>query len=318
MAKTDKKWQRYFAILVALVMVVETIAFTLTSYAKNDTNTVYELTDQDKNTVSEISNMTGVKADEIIKLRKEGKTWNEILELIKNNPGYKAEGDAATRNSALAKNGMEEATINKLKDEGFTEEEISEAKSIIERVVFQLDEITDMQAAAPSLPDTRTYVNEKKEEDMTAYITLAGKINLSEAVYLVLKLDDELGSMQAVLDEYLCSLQLGIDLKQYLDNKEEYQKMKQQKMAELVAQDIITSADIEEKMLDMLQNMNKKDEGVPEIKADMPSLPETENESPLPDVQVPDVQDIGPQNPAEVIMQEINGITADNNEQDGR
>jgi len=318
MSKTDRKWPRYFAILVALVLIVETIAFTLNSYAKNSTDMVYELTDQDKNTVSEISNMTGVEADKIIKLRKEGKSWNEILKFIKSNPGYKAEEDAAARNSTLVKNGMAEATINKLKEEGFSEEEISEAKSLVERIMFQLDEITCMQAAVPSLPDTGTYANEKKEEDMTAYTTLAGKINLSEAVYLVLKLSDELGSMKAVLDEYLCSLQLGIDLNRYPDDKEGYQKMKQQKLTELIEKDIITSADIEEKMLDMLQNMNKKDEELTELKANMPSLPEIENESPLPDVQLPDVQDIKPQNPAEAIMQEINAITANNGVQDRR
>lgn len=94
--------------------------------------------------------------------------------------------------------------------------------------------------------------------------------------------------------------------------------MKQQKLTELIEKDIITSADIEEKMLDMLQNMNKKDEELTEIKANMPSLPEIENESPLPDVQLPDVQDIKPQNPAEAIMQEINAITANNGVQDRR
>ena len=318
MSMTGKKWPRYFAILVALVMLVETIAFTLTSYAKNDTNAAYELNNEDKTTVSEISNMTGVKADEIIKLRKEGKTWNEILELIKNNPDYKVEGDDIRRNDTLAKTGMEEDTLEKLKEEGYTEEQIIEAKSLVERVMFQLEEIANMQVMTPSQPEVGVNINENKEEDTTAYTALVGKISLNEAVYFILKLSDELGSMQAVLDEYLYSLQLGIDLNQYLTDKEEYQKQKQQKMAELAAQDVITSASIEERMLDMLQSMNEKDEEVSEIKANISSLPDTVKESPLPDIQTPAAQDIKPQNPAEAIMQEINDITANNNEQNWR
>ncbi|MEA4846108.1 MAG: hypothetical protein VB106_02625 [Clostridiaceae bacterium] len=313
-----KKWPRYFAILIALVMLAETIAFTLTGYAKNNTDTAYELTDSDKATVSEISNMTGVKAEKIAELRKEGRTWNQILELIKNDPDYRAEGDSARRNDTLAKAGIGEEALEKLKEEGFSEEEISAAKSLVERIMFQIEEITGMQAASPSLPDTGTYVNEKKEEDITAYTALGEKIDLSEAVYLILKLSDELGGAQGALDEYLCSLQLDIDLNRYLADKEGYLKQKQDKTVEMAAQDIITSARIEEKLLDMLQSMNKRDEDLPEIKTSIPSIPDAVKESPLPDVQAPDIEDIRPQNPAEAIMQEINEITADNGVQDRR
>lgn len=311
MHMTGKKWSRYFAILVALVILTETIAFTVNSYAKNDTNAVYELTDEDKTTVSEISNMTGVKADKIIKLRKEGKSWNEILEHIKNNPGYRVEGDGITRKNILAKNGLEEDTFKKLKGEGYTGEQISEAKSLMERAVFQLDEISNMQKMTPKVTDTGA-------NDITAYTALAGKINPNEAVYLILKLHDELKSLQSALDEYLCSLQLDIDLKLYFSDKEEYKKQKQQKMAELAGREIITTAGIEEKMLDMLMNMNAKDEGIPEINTDILSSPGTVIESSLPDITAPDTQDIKPQNPADAIMQEINGIIAGSNEQDGR
>lgn len=309
MTISGKKWPRYFAILVALVMLAETIAFTLTGYAKNDTSSAYELTNEDKTTVSEISNMTGVKAEEIIKLRKEGKSWNQILELIKSNPGYKVEGDDTKRNDTLAKTNMGEDTFNKLKEEGFTEEEIVEAKSLVERVIFQLDEISNMQVLTPSLPEAG--VN-------TSYTSLAGKINLNEAVYLLLKLRDELGSMQAVLDEYLYSLQLGIDLNQYMTDKEEYEKQKQQKAAELASQEIITASGIEEKMLDLLQSMNKKDEPVPEIKAGTTSLPDTAKESPTPDVPVPSARDVKPQNPAEAILEEINNINGNAAQQNWR
>lgn len=319
MTMTGKKWPRYFAVLVAVIMIVETIAFTLTSYAKNDTNTTYELTNEDKSTISEISNMTGVKADEIIMLRKEGKSWNQILELIKNNPGYKAEGDVEKRNGILVKTGMDEAVISKLIEEGFTEEEITEAKSLMERVLFQLDEIANTQIITTSAPDTMSNTADNKEAEITEYKDLAGKIDLNEAVCLILKLSDELGGMQAVLDEYLCALQLGIDLNQCLADKEGYQKQKQQRLSELGTQDIITAARIEEKMLEMLQNMNNKnDDGMPEIKATVPSISGAAIDSPLPDVEAPDAQNIKPQNPAEVIMQEIEIMKSVGTEQDGR
>lgn len=318
MTMTGKRWPRYFAILVALIMAIETIVFTMTSYAKNDIGKAYELTNEDKTTVSEISNMTGVKAEEIIKLRTEGKSWNEILETLRNNPGYKAEGDNTKRNGTLAQNGMEEGTLKKLKEEGFSEQEIAEAKSMAERVVFQLEEITSMQAVSPSLPEAGINISENKEEDVQAYTALAGKISINEAVYLILKLHSELGSMQAVLDEYLYSLQIGIDLKEYLSNKEEYSKHKQQKAAELAAQEVITAAKIEEKLLQQLQSMNKKDETTAEVKANVPSLPDTTAKSPLPDVPVPGAQDVKPQNPAEAILQEIQGIKNSGMGQEGR
>ncbi len=318
MSIIGKKWPRYFAILIALAMLVETIAFTMTGYAKNDTNAEFEIAKEDRNTILDISNMTGVETDEIIKLRKEGKTWNEILELIKNNPDYKSEGDSTKRNDTLTNTNMDEDTIKKLKEEGFTEEQIIEAKSLVERVIFQLEEIANMQAVAPLQPEVGVNANEVMEDNLTAYVELSGKINLNEAVYLILKLEDELGSIQAVLDEYICSLQLDIDLKQYLINKEEYKKQKQQKLAEMLVQDIITAAVIDEKMLDMLQSKNKKDEESLVVKTDIPTIPDTVIESPLPDIQTPEALGIKPQNPAEAILQEIEGLKNNGVEQGGR
>ena len=318
MSIIGKKWPRYFAILVALAMLVETIAFTLTGYAKNDTNAVYELANEDRTTISDISNMTGVKADEIIRLKKEGKSWNEILELIKNNPDYKSEGDSTKRSDTLTKTNMDEDTIKKLKEEGFVEEQIIEAKSLVERVIFQLEEIANMQVVALLQPEAGVNANEVKEESLMAYVELSGKINLNEAVYLILKLEDELGSIQAVLDEYICSLQLDIDLNHHLINKEEYKKQKQQKLAEMLAQDIITATGIDEKMLDMLQSKNKKAEENLVVKTYIPTIPDTVIESPLPDVQAPEALEIKPQNPAEAILQEIEGLKNNGVEQDGR
>lgn len=312
-----KKWPRYFAILIALVMLAETMAFTLTGYAKNSADKAYELTDEDKAIVSEISNMTGVKAEKITELRKEGRTWNQILELIKSHPDYRAEEDSIRRDDILAKAGIGDEALEKLKEEGFSEEEISAAKSLAERVLFQLEEISNMQITLPSQPDPKVNVNEDKE-DISTYTQLAGKINLSEAVYLILKLRDEFGGMQAALDEYLCALQLDIDLSRYLTDKEGYLKQKQDKTVEMAVQDIITSARIEEKLLDMLQYMNKRDEGLSETKTGIPQIPDAVKESLLPDVQAPDMQDIRPQNPAEAIMQEINAITANNGVQNRR
>lgn len=306
MLTTGKKWPRYFAIVIALVIIMETIVFTLTSYARNDANPTYEINNDDKMTASEISNMTGVTADEIIKHRKEGKTWNQILELIKNNPGYRDDG--SRREEALAQSDMDEAALKKLKEDGFTEEEIVEAKSLIERAIFQLGEIINMKAMTPFAPDTGINTPDNKEEDTTIYYELTNEINLSEAVYVILNLRDYMGTIQAAFDEYLYSLQFGIDLRQYLARMEEYKKEKQQKLAEKGLQHIITSADIEEKMLEVLQSMNKKTEGAPETKTGAPSLPDTAKESLLPEVQTPSVQSIKPQNPAEELILEIDGI----------
>ena len=118
-----------------------------------------------------------------------------------------------------------------------------------------------MQAMTSFAPDTGINTPDNKETDTTIYYELTNEINLSEAVYVILNLRDYMGTIQAAFDEYLCSLQLGIDLRQYLARMEEYKKEKQQKLAEKGLQHIITSADIEEKMLEVLQSMKRKQKG---------------------------------------------------------
>lgn len=317
MSMRGKKWPRYFAIVVAMVMIVETLAFTMTSYAKNDTNTVYELSNEDKATVLEISNMTGVEADEIVRLRKEGKSWNEILELIKTNADYKFKGDEVKRNIILARTGMGEDTHKMLKEEGFTEVGIMEAKSLVERVVFQLDEISNMQVV-PTFPVTGLNDGDPRQDNIASYRALAEKINLDDAVYLILKLHDEFDSSQAIMDEYLYSLQLEIDFKEYITDKDGYIEEKQRKAVELESKDIITISQIEEKMMDMLQSMNNKEEALPEVESGTHVLPDTEKESPVPDVPVPNAENVRPQNPAEAIRQEISNLQDNGSEQSGR
>jgi len=318
MSVTGKKWPRYFAVLVALVMIAETIAFTVTGYAKNDTRTVYELTAEDKTTAAEISNMTGVRSEEIIKLRETGKSWNEILELVKNDPGYRAQGDGTKRSERLAQTGIKEETLEKLKEEGFTEQEITEAGSLVERVIFQLDEIASMRVMVPAPPETGVNTGEVKEDGLAAYSELAGKIDPDEAVCLLLRLRSEFGSAQAVLDEYLCSLQLGLDLNLYITDKKEYLEQKRQKAAGPAAQEPITLSKIEEKMLEMLRGMNSKAEAVAETKPLTYLLPGEEKESPVPDVPVPEAGAVKPQNPAELIQQELRDLQNNGAEQNGR
>jgi len=307
---TGKKWPKYLAVLVVLAMVSETMAFTLKSYAKNDSGIGYKLTDEDKITVSEISNMTGVRAEDIIRLREEGKTWNQILEAIKANPEYKVEEDLAKRNEILALSGIDEDAINRLKDEGFTEKEISEAKSLVDRMIFQLEEISGMHAIMPLVPEA--------DDDLVAFTGLAKKINPCEAVYFILRLRDSLGGMQNAFDEYLCSLQLGIDLGLYLTDEEEYHRQKQQKTAETAMQSIITSSSIEDKMLDLLKNTNNRDEDIHEAKSITSDPADKPEESPLPHAEAPDARDVKPRNPAEAVMQEIEDIVNNGGSVKGR
>ena len=99
---------------------------------------------------------------------------------------------------------------------------------------------------------------DKKGEDITAFKELLGKFDLNTSVSLMLKLKKDFGSIDNVLDEYLCCLQIGINLEDYIKDKEEYQKQKKEKAAGLDSSKIITIKIIEEKKKENKANKENK------------------------------------------------------------
>lgn len=310
--------------------------------------TMEQLSSQEQAIVAEISNLTGVKTEEIIKLKTTSNTWNDVLSELKAASGENNQEAAAVRSSLLAETDLEVEFVQKLRDEGYSDTKITEAKSLVDRVRAQLKQILENQqdqwstpanGVNPLNPLPPTATSEQNEptgsagqtkpnsptptlqdsqveagnEDLEAYQELAAKIDLQTAVELLLKLEQDLGSLEKVLDEYLLSLQISLDLKLRLSDKEAYTQAKSEQLTKVELEKIITLADIEAKVLALLQNRQLSNTlSMPQPEANQPAkstqlLPGSQDETPF--SPLPEVQSSRPPHPQADLMQEINELT---------
>lgn len=99
-----------------------------------------------------------------------------------------------------------EDTASKLSTEGYEESRVKSAEVFIERLQLQLKEITN----DIYLINTNLFISgEDDTNDLVTYKTLIDSIDFKKALYYLVKLKDEFKSFEAVMDEYLLSLQIG-------------------------------------------------------------------------------------------------------------
>ncbi len=319
------KIRKYTALILGVCILLSTLFISTGTAKKKDDEGFRNITNSglsknEQKTAEDISNMTGVKIEEVMKLKDQGKSWNEILESIKDKNksqnGQKQENER--RSGFMAESGIGNDYVEKLKNEGFRNEEISEAKMLIERVLFQLNELTsdesniekDIENLMPTPGVDRP--NEGKE-DMDSYNELKNSIDEKTAVYLILKLKREFGSMEKVFDEYLLSLQMGLTLESYLIDKDSYTKEKEKKSVEWGSKEIITMEKIESQMLEKLKNRNSinKDSitgGKENTEGTNQILNQSEIGNNAPEFPLQNMQDTKPEDPLEGEMREINAI----------
>jgi hypothetical protein len=147
--------------------------------------------------------------------------------------------------------------IEKLKSEGANEKEIESAELYVKRVILQLNEIqtfSNNSAFHLSAADPGLYNQDR--DDSLKYLDLSSKIDEKKAVYYILKLMNSFGSMEKAFDEYLISLQLDIDLDMYITDKSSYDRLRAQKLSEIIEEDLITVEKIDEKAFESLQKLN--------------------------------------------------------------
>jgi hypothetical protein len=305
------KYRRTFAAFMAFITVLTMMAASSGGLIKEDEKVVVELSRDDQKTVNDISNLTGAKVDDIVNLRVSGRSWNDILDMLKKRTGGIEQG-VEDRSGLLAGVGFSKNCLNRLKAEGYKEDDITEAKMLIERVIYQLKEINGSQNEedAGVLPDIMG--EEKRNEEISTYHELLEKIDLEVAVCLILKLNKDFGSMEKVFDEYLYCLQIGMDMQKYLADKKAYEKERQEKSAGFDLQKIITIEKIEVKMLELLQKKNEKNnmQAIPENKTN--TIDDKEDATNKMDdfltSPVPEISSVKPKNPGEDLTQEVNGI----------
>lgn len=258
---------------------------------------------------ADISNATGVKTEQILSLYKEGKSWNDIMETLKKKNLYPGEGRGA-RKELLAQAGVSGEGIQNLKKEGFTDEEILEARILAERVLYQLQEIT---AAVPGeIEDPKVLPEPVSSPDKTEekkYREISEKFVLEDAVTFLLQLKDVFGSMEKVMNEYLLALQLELNLEEYVTDRKAYLEHKEEKSLGLDMQGMITLEKLEARLLKKIHDENDRDAGNTAQKGQWAkSDPNTVNSKDQPASPLPDIPEVKPLNPGEMLAQEIEAL----------
>ncbi|HEX2927138.1 MAG TPA: hypothetical protein VHP38_12920 [Ruminiclostridium sp.] len=311
--KKISRSHKLVAIILASVILLGSVPIAYTSLVANAGNPVNSASSEDKRIASEISNETGVAVEQVLDLKNHGRSWNQVLDILKTRVNAKESSNKSTMQNMLLNTGLDGEFLAKLKKEGFSDESISQVRMLEERVTLQLQEITSdsgKDSVKVDKPSAGTLQNDKDNDDLSAYQELAKKIDIKNAIYFMLKLKNDFGSYEKVFDEYLYSLQLGIDLNEYIKDKKAYQKEKDEKKLLFNEQKIITLEKIEEKSIEVLQKSNKTDDkqaaGSENVK---PGKSNTVNEkNPLPDVPKVEAKEVKPQNPTDEVMNEIKTI----------
>lgn len=306
-----KKFLKVTALVLTAIFMFSILAFAIDGINMIPVNAGSQtgaVNSDDRRIAEEISNMTGVTVEEILSVRNTCRSWNDVLCELKSD-SYRLGENAARRETYLLQPGIEETDIKKLRNEGFTDDELQQAALLIERVIFQLREISAADNAVYTMPETGSPID-NKEDERGKFRELADLIDIKKCLYLVLKLRNEFGSMESVMDEYLFSIQAGIDMALYIADKEEYLKQRNEKEIEPEFRDIITTRKIEEKLLELLsqkKDIDKTDIASPDMAVFQKNfeIGSSAGSNILPDISLPETRDLRPTNPAESIMKEI-------------
>lgn len=234
----------------------------------------FEELDKAKN----LANESGVAIEDIIQMRKQGVNWNDIIERVSKN---KLSGE-------FDDNNISETDIVKiLLDRGFTIEEIEGVQNHIQWIMYKIEEINTLG-------------------DFIEYKELAGQINSDDALYYTLILKESSGSIYSAFDEYLAAIQLNIDIVLLEIDKEEYTVLKQEKL--IINGTIITTSDIESKIIETLNNFSGKQEesaASSDEKNKRPLVPEPKSEI---SVFTNKTDAVNPINPTDKIKEEVENL----------
>lgn len=316
MNKLNIKHYRYFAVMMVVIFMLSIVGMlprVSTSKKNNISQAKVSLSSQDKEIVNEISNMTGINSEKVIKLKTSNNTWNDVLDKLKN---YDNTAKNEEKSKVLAESGIDAGFINSLRKSGFSNNKIIEAKSLVERVNSQLKQILDSYKDESLTTPNKIDSENVDKQEIESYKVLASKIEAKTAVYLLLRLEKDFESMDKIFDEYLLSLQIDTDLNKYIVDKKGYEKEKIEKSAKFDMSKIITMAKIESKLMEVIQKENSKimnTSNVDNVQKDLNKQTDINNvtksgNDDVPKSPLPDVQNPTPQNPQADLIKEINDL----------
>lgn len=255
----------------------------------------------DRRIASELAGLTGIHSEEILQLKAQYGDWNTVTTELRKQSGVQG-GAAAADLAAIAGEGLIEA----LRSNGYSEERISGAVLLAERVELQISELLqlltiDVQAAI-AIAD----VNQDDEQETLRIIS--DHFEPDVAVYWTLKLEDAMGGSRPALNEYLACLQLGCDIELLLDDQEAYEQAKRSKMSARGQAQLITIEWIEQKLVELLSSQTREPNKVESGKSNSPSptVPEqVRAQAPKPVIDPPTAESVKPSNPTSAILEEM-------------
>lgn len=312
---------RFIALILAAVVLLTSVPLVFHGFGRQAANAVNSASQEDRRIATEISNETGFSIEEVFNYKIAGRSWSQVLDILRTTSHIADAGGKSDKNGVLLSNGLDEEFISKLKKEGFSQQQIIDAKMLAERVTLQLQDIDSYNARSQAKPveapgadqaDLKV-LEEDKEDSSKAYSELAKKIDYKNAIYFMLKLKSDFGSYEGAFDEYLCSLQLELDIEEYIKDKKAYLDKKEEKSLMLNGKKIITLQKIEEKNIEILQWDNKKAQSEifpSQDKRAGGQAAQTAEDSPNPLPEAPrvDAGAVKPKNPTDEVMDEINKI----------
>jgi hypothetical protein len=315
------KWNKprrliVFAVLLALV--AEVVLYSVGVIGpEGKANSLEADNGDDRRIAAEISNITGVETERLVGMKASGRSWNDILESLKSTDGLRDNAVKEKRSLQLLGTGLGEVAAARLTALGYAQTDIVGAKLPAERIALQIKQLIEEAAPiAPVAPAPSTGLGDLsvdgKEAFMTELRSVAELFDIESAVGYMLALKPQFGSYEAVLDEYLAALQLGLKLDDYATDKAGYEKDKRQKQMERIGLAVVTAIEIERRLLDRIREQNaasmRDAAGQPTAE---PSVAKPYSEgavNPLPDVPTTKVKDVKPVNPAEAIREELRKI----------
>uniref|UniRef100_UPI0013E35BA6 hypothetical protein n=1 Tax=Paenibacillus kobensis TaxID=59841 RepID=UPI0013E35BA6 len=262
--------------------------------------------DQDLDIAADISNLTGASTKEVSELRATGLSWNEVLGRLKGQDGG-TKAQREERSTLLTETGMEEIVV-KLRDMGYEEEKLQAAKMLAERVEFQLDEIVrGIGTIQPAVPVPGADHKDNAQQEAVQHIGERYEAGL--ALYYMMLLQEELGSSEAVLDEYLLALQLDLDLADRIRDRKTYDEAKEKAIGLLAPGDIVTVSRLEEMMLDKLRPVDASTDATAPTDTGAAGVEVGQQAGqPQQDSLLPEVPDVKPVNPGERVRAELDAL----------
>lgn len=310
--KISKFYKKIISLCIIVAIVLPSFIITNKVIISEKNSKYIDYSKEDKQIAADISNITGSKTEDILNLKKQDNSWNEVLDLLKRDK---------ESSSGRIQSGIDKDLIENLKKIGNNEKDINEAISIIERLEVQLNEISSKSEnqiskdnVKPISNNVEDFLNEEKSEseiDLKPYIDLLNKFDKKKALSLMLKLKKSFGTFEKVLDEYLLALQIDINLELFIGDQKEYEKEKNEKIGKITPDSIISIEKIEKVGLDLFKNSNKQTKqkesnNQVDITKQSSTNSDLENLINKNDFQKQDIPK--PQDPLNDVMKEINDI----------